>query len=161
MEDELERLWEDFNLTEEEKLEIPLIEEDTKRSILMGKRSLIILLLMEKGLNREAFKSTMIKIWNLEGWIAFSEVGHNRFIIEFQKVLDIERVLNGRPWSFDKYLICIQEFDSNTPPNEIKFTQEPFRIQMHGMPLAAMTIEGGESIGATVDDVINVDIDGE
>lgn len=40
--------------------------------------------------------------------------------------MDIERVLNGKPWSFDKNLICIQEFDSNTPLNEMNFSHEHF-----------------------------------
>ncbi|XP_040992702.1 uncharacterized protein LOC121239512 [Juglans microcarpa x Juglans regia] len=161
MEDELERLWEGFNLTEEEKLEVPLSEVATRRSKLRGKKSLIIFIVMEKSLNREALKLTMTKLWNPEGRIVFNEVGHNRFIIEFHKEVDIERVLKGIPWSFDKHLICVQDFDSSTPPTEINFTHEPFWIQLHGMPLAAMNIEGGESIGASVGEVITVDVDGE
>ncbi|KAG2669682.1 hypothetical protein I3760_14G043800 [Carya illinoinensis] len=83
---------------------------------------------MDKSINKEAFKATMTKIWNPEGWIIFYKVGHNRMLIEFQKDVDIDGVLASRPWSFDKHLICIQEFDSHTPPNEINFTHEPFLI---------------------------------
>lgn len=75
--------------------------------------------------------------------------------------MDIEHVLNGRSWSFDKNLICIQEFDSNTPPSEMNFTHEPFWIQLHGMPLAAMTFEARQRIGSTIGEVMTVDVVGE
>lgn len=103
----------------------------------------------------------MSKIRNHEGFICFNEVGHNRFLVEFQKVVDIERVLKGQPWSFDKNLICIKAFDNNTSPSEMDFFQEPFWIQLFGLPLAAMTVEGGERIRSSIREVLDVDVDGD
>lgn len=108
-------------------------------------KCLLIFTLMEKNLNKEAFKASMTKVWNLEGSIVFHEVGHHKYLIEFQKSVDIDRVLKGRPWSFDKHLICIQLLDNSNPPNEDMFTYEPFWIQLYGLPYAAMTTEGGEN----------------
>ncbi|XP_040988946.1 uncharacterized protein LOC121236564 [Juglans microcarpa x Juglans regia] len=121
----------------------------------------IIPVLMDKNLNKEAFKGTVTKVWNLEGSVWFNEVGHHRFLVEFQKDVDIERVLNGQPWTFDKHLICIQPFGKSTPPNEMIFNQEPFWIQLHGLPLAAMTVDGGEKIDFSLGEVVYVDVDGD
>lgn len=90
MADELERLWEGFTLTEKEKYEVYLSEKATRRSKQRGKRCLIILIFMDKSINKEAFKATITKIWNPEGWIVFNEVGHNRMLTEFQKDVDID-----------------------------------------------------------------------
>lgn len=84
---------------------------------------------MDRNINKEALKTTMTKIWNPKGWLQFNEVGHNRYLVEFQKVMDKERVLNIRPWSFDKNLVCIQEFSTTIPPAELVFTHEPIWIQ--------------------------------
>lgn len=72
--------------------------------------------------------------------------------------MDIDWVLNGRPWSFDKNLICIQDFSTTILPTRLVFTHEPFWIQLHGMPLAAMTLERGELIGSIVGKVLTIDV---
>lgn len=129
MEEELEHLWEGFTPTEEEQKELKFTEVEIRRANIRGQNCLILLILIDKNMKKEAFKAAMTKIWNPEGWLFFKEVGHNKFIVDqFQKRMDMERVLNGRPWFFDKSLICIQQFDSNTPPNEMNFNQEPFWV---------------------------------
>lgn len=54
----------------------------------------------------------MLGIWKLRGKADFKEVGHNLFLIEFVETLDIQKVLQGRPWSFDCNLFCIKEYDA-------------------------------------------------
>lgn len=85
----------------------------------------------------------MTKLRNPEGWISFKEEGNNKYLVEFHQGMDIERVLNGRPWYFDRNLNCIQELDTNTSPDEMNFNYETFWIQVHGLPFTAMTYEGG------------------
>lgn len=58
----------------------------------------------------------------------------NLFIFEFQQNLDLEKVQNGQPWSFDKNLLCLTTFDSKLASNQIEFTKEPIWIQMHDVP---------------------------
>lgn len=114
-----------------------IIVEETKQADVRVQNCLLLLILMDKSFNKVAFKATLTKVWNLEASISFGEVGNHRFLVEFQRRTDIERVMQGKPWTFDKHLI--QTIDRSTPPIEVKFYQEPFWIQLHGLPLAAMT----------------------
>ncbi|XP_040995985.1 uncharacterized protein LOC121242150 [Juglans microcarpa x Juglans regia] len=134
--------------------------KDTKRAVDRANKCLLLQVLMDKNLNKEAFKRSVTKVWNPEGSVWFTEVGHHLFLVEFQKDVDIVRVLNGRPWTFDKHLIFIQLFDKSTP-NEMIFNQEPLWIQLHDLPLAAMIVDGGEKIGSTIGDVLYVDVNGD
>lgn len=65
----------------------------------------------EKETNKGAFKET--KVWKTERSLTFKEVGRNKFLIEFQTTTEKNRVLLGRPWSFDRNLVCLQEFEGS------------------------------------------------
>ncbi|KAF5465302.1 hypothetical protein F2P56_015322 [Juglans regia] len=109
--------------------------------------------------NRQAFKSTMSKIWRPEGWIQFKDVGVNRMLVEFQYDRDKEKVLAGRPWSFDRALICLQEVDGEVPLKDIKFERELFWVQAHNMPLACMSKEIGLMLFSGMERVLAVETD--
>ncbi|KAF5475845.1 hypothetical protein F2P56_007609 [Juglans regia] len=117
------------------------------------------MIIAEKPINKEAFRNTMIKVWRSEGWVQFTEVGENRFLIEFNKDEDRQRVIKGRPWSFDRWLLCLHAFEGNMPVNDIQFTREEFWLQVHNMPLGTMTEEVGKQIGKNVGKVLKVHSD--
>lgn len=58
----------------------------------------------EKILNKDSFRSTMMKVWKLTSTIVFYNVGENLYLLEFMNEQDINRVKVGRPWMFDKNL---------------------------------------------------------
>jgi hypothetical protein len=59
----------------------------------------------------------------------------------------MRRVLDGRPWSFDRQILVINEFDRSIPPSQMVFMHSPFWVQMHNMPLLCMTKGIREKIG--------------
>lgn len=71
----------------------------------------------------------MVGKWKLRCNDKFKEVGYHIFLTEFAKTLDILKV-QGHPWSFDRNLFCIKEYDASLIPNQIKFINEPMWIHM-------------------------------
>lgn len=49
-----------------------------------GKSCLLALVIVDKSVNEEAFRSTMSTVWKPEGWIQFKKVEDNRMLVEFQ-----------------------------------------------------------------------------
>ncbi|XP_041009438.1 uncharacterized protein LOC121253497 [Juglans microcarpa x Juglans regia] len=117
------------------------------------------MIIVDKAVKREAFKMTMSKIWNTKGWLEFSDMGENKFLIEFQKEEDRQKVTRGRSWSFDRWLVCLQEFEVDLSLNDVPFKNEVFWLQVHNMPLACMTQEVGVQIGKCPGTVLDVIVD--
>ena len=51
----------------------------------------------------------------------YKRIGENRILFEFFSKKDYDRVCDGRPWSFDKKLLIIQQYDGEVRPSEIMF----------------------------------------
>ncbi|XP_042983141.1 uncharacterized protein LOC122312566 [Carya illinoinensis] len=159
MEEDLAKQWEGLSLTEKEKGVMILPPNSTAKARQHGKFCLLAMLIAERPVNQEAFKTTMSKVWRCESWFYFSEVGTNKYLIEFNQEKDLQHVMSGRPWSFDRWLLCLQVFEGNWSINEVLFNKEEFWVQAYNMPLASMTQEVGFQIGESLGRVITVQAD--
>ncbi|XP_042939330.1 uncharacterized protein LOC122274350 [Carya illinoinensis] len=148
-----------LNLTEEEQQEFHLQEDAVMATKLRGNHCLLAMVFNDRYANSEAFKSTMSKVWNIEGWLSFRDLGSNKFLLEFELNSDKETVLQGRPWSFDRHLISLKEFEGVLTPNEVQFNTELFWVQIHNLPFAGMNEMVGRRIGETIRRVHLVEVD--
>jgi hypothetical protein len=114
-----------------------------------------------KRVNRDGFITVFKRIWRTVGEVEFKEIQPNVWIFEFSKETDKVRVLKGRPWSFDRSLLALTEFDGGIPSSLWNFTSSPFWIQIHDMPLICMTKAIGSKIGESLGILEAVDTEGE
>ncbi|KAF5458477.1 hypothetical protein F2P56_022503 [Juglans regia] len=159
MDEVLQKKWEGLSLTEQEYDTMRVGSEVLEPLKAKGKRCLLIMINADRVVNRQAFRTTMSKVWRSEGWFQFKDVGENRMLVEFQHERDKDKVLQGRPWSFDRNLICIQELDGQVPLKEITFNRELFWVQAHDLPLACMTREIGMKPFSGMEKVEEVETD--
>lgn len=124
-------------------------------------RSLVGRLGTEKRINREAFRSMMLRLWKPRGSVVFKEVQDRLWLFEFSNNFDKEKVLQGRPWLFDRFLLLLYDFDGVTPPVQMSFSHSPFWVQIHDMPILCMNRGVGLKIGASLGTVIDVDVAGD
>lgn len=89
----------------------------------------------------------------------FNKVGNNLFVVEFQATLDLKRVQDGRPWTFDQNLLCLTNYDKSVTLHEIKFKKEPIWVQFHKLSLGMMNQVYGEEFEKIVGDVKDIDVD--
>ncbi|XP_042968938.1 uncharacterized protein LOC122301595 [Carya illinoinensis] len=159
--DELAKRWEKLNLSKEESKVFHVQNEAAKDGSIRGKHCIIGKVLSEKGVNNEAFRTTMSQVWRLEGWVRFKDLGDLSFLIEFQWLSDKEKVLSGRPWFFDRHLLALVEVDEAVSIVGVQFNYEPFWVQLHNLPLAAMTEAVGEEFGSSIGHVIRVEAESD
>ncbi|XP_041010287.1 uncharacterized protein LOC121254353 [Juglans microcarpa x Juglans regia] len=160
-EEELARRWENLKLSSEESKIFLVSPADMKDSVLRGTFCVVGGVMADRGINSEAFRVTISQVWRLEGWVKFKDIGDLRFLIEFQLLSDKEKVLGGRPWFFNRNLVSLQEIDETIPLNSVKFQFEPFWVQLHGLPLAAMSEEIGENLASSIGHVLHVEADSD
>lgn len=78
------------------------MDEGQKKEIESCAQSLIGQFLTCKSFNKRAVHYTLMKAWGVDGGMQIAEVGSNLFQFKFKTKFDLERVLRGGPWSFDK-----------------------------------------------------------
>ncbi|KAL5830504.1 hypothetical protein ACOSQ3_019972 [Xanthoceras sorbifolium] len=106
---EVERLCEALSLAEPNRpttvLKVELQE--------VGRRKLDLCLaghlLATKQANRDAFRVILPKIWQTTQEVENEVLRDNIFGFHFKNRMDRRRVLNGRPWSFDRSLLVLEE----------------------------------------------------
>jgi hypothetical protein len=87
-----------------------VLVKDVEELELVGERCLVGSIIAEKAINREAFRSLMTNLWRVKDGIQFKEIQENLWVIEFTEMKDKQRVLDGRPWLFDRHLVALGRF---------------------------------------------------
>jgi hypothetical protein len=113
---------------------------------------------MGKKVNKEAFKTVLSRIWRTIQGVIFKELDDNVWLFEFEDESDMRRVLEGRPWLFDRQILVLNEFDGSIPISQMQFTHSPFWVQVHEMPLLLMTKGIGEKIGMSLGRLVDFDV---
>ncbi|XP_059436282.1 uncharacterized protein LOC132169233 [Corylus avellana] len=160
MVEELAVMCDRISLTEGEKEGITIVEGEIKDLRQKGERCIVGRIGSEKRINKEAFMVMIRRLWKIVGNIVFKELQDNMWLFEFSKVEDKCRVLEGRPWLFDRYILILNEFDGS-PPSQMDFSKSPFWIQIHDMPLVCMNGGVGRKIGTSLGEVWDVDVAGD
>lgn len=160
MAEDLENQMARFSLTEGEQTGIVVLDTDVEELEQIGERCLVGRIITEKAINREAFRSLMTNLWRVKDGIQFKEIQDNLWVIEFAEMKDKKRILDGRPWLFDRHLVALEELDGSTIPSQMAFPKAAFWIQVHDIPLVCMSKEVGYNIGASIGPVIAVEASG-
>ena len=84
------------------------------------------------------------------GKVTFKELHDNLWLIEFSNAEDKSRVMEGRPWSFDRQILVLDDYDGKTPPAQMTFDSFIFLVQIHEMPVMCMTKAVGSKIGESI-----------
>lgn len=161
MAESIENLCGKLTLLEGEKKGITITEGEVEEARAQGGRCLIGRIWTEKTVNKEAFKTVLSRVWRTVRAVIFQELSDNVWLFEFEDEFDMRRVLDGRPWSFDRQIIVLTEFDGSIPPTQMQFSHSPFWVQVHDMPLIFMSKGIGEKIGESMGQLVEVDVAGE
>ncbi|XP_059458343.1 uncharacterized protein LOC132187940 [Corylus avellana] len=161
MADELETLCGKISLLEGEKIGTKISKGEIEETKIKGKNCLIGRVWTGKRVNKKAFKSVLSRIWRTVRRVVFKEILENIWLFEFEIEADKRRVMEGRPWSFDRQILVLNEFDGSISPSLMAFQHSPFWVQVHDMPLFCMTKGVGKKIGESLGALEDVDVAGE
>jgi hypothetical protein len=98
-----------------------LIEETVQDLRIKGSKCLVSWLGVPKKLNKEAFKGILMRIRRPAGKLMINEVQENLWLFEFAEEGDKRKVMAGRPWSYDRTLLILNEFDGRLAPSQMEF----------------------------------------
>ena len=147
----LEELWSHFSLIEDEEGEAKVAHsEEVEVHRLAGK------FFTKHTLNADVVARTFKSLWKPAGELKIRDIGESILLFEFEDVLDLKRVLEYEPWSFDKSLVVFKKaFDVESIPF-LEFVRVTFWVQIHNVPKKSLNHETGEAIGKMIGLVIQV-----
>ncbi|XP_031108627.1 uncharacterized protein LOC116013111 [Ipomoea triloba] len=146
-----------MSLRDDEEFEFP-IEEGTASDFLVETPFILAgKLLTEKPTRFNYLKDTMASIWRPKKGMMAKEVSSNMFLFYFVHELDIKKILEGGPWSYDQNLLLLKQIEPNVPPQEIQLTTADFWVQAFNIPSSMQTKKTAEMVGAFLGSFIKVD----
>lgn len=110
--------------------------------------------------NFEAMKNTMNEVWAISKGALFRPIENDLFVVQFASLRDKNKVLAGRPWTFDQNLMLLNEIDGSAQPSNISLTHCPFWVRLYNLPMDSRTENRIKLIGGGLGRVLEVDYDG-
>ncbi|XP_042950030.1 uncharacterized protein LOC122282137 [Carya illinoinensis] len=157
--DNLDELYVSLSLKEKENKEVSVEPSRLEEVLERGENCLIMKLLIQKHYNHEAFKQTMRKVWRLVKSVKFHDLNAELTVVEFEDSRDRAKVIREGPWSFDKHLVLLKEFDGLIQISKLDLVKAPFWVRIHDLPLIAQNEYIGKLVGSALGEVLEVDLD--
>ena len=122
--DQLTRSWENLSLSKKEHTGYTLLEDHKKGEFIIANK-----FLTSRFLQMEAVARTFKQLWRTNSGFRIQNQGNNIVLFVLDNLQKVDKILNSQPWSFDKHLIVMQRYASDSPVQEIKFDKVPFRCK--------------------------------
>ena len=110
--------------------------------------------------NHGALGRIMERVWRPKKGMQFKKIGENITLFEFCHKRDYEKVLAGRPWTFDRNLLVVQEFKDTIRLLDICFNRTPFWIRVLDLPMSMLKQSIRKETSDILGGCIQVDPDG-
>ncbi|XP_074306506.1 uncharacterized protein LOC141641755 [Silene latifolia] len=85
----------------------------------------------------------MIKLWNTKGSVMgkLIDAKEKIFMFSFDEERDKNKVLDGQPWHFDKFIWCLGEPNYDRKMTEVPLSFVPLWARVYDLPLRGRTNE--------------------
>ena len=131
--DDLDGLWKKLSLNDKEDNVFDLSSDAQP-----DKPTLVAKFYTRRVINVEAVARTFKPLWQTRKCFSIEDVGDYMALIEFEDAADMEHVLLGEPWLYDKYLIAFHRLSNGVTVENLPFHQVDFWIQLHNLPILSM-----------------------
>ena len=123
-----------------------------------GRNCLVMKVLSRKGIMLEVLRKNIRMLWKPNKSLQLSVIEEELFLVEFEDAQDKRRVMEMRPWHYEKQLVLLLEFEGEQDPKDFVLKWSPFWVQIYNLPLKSRTRETGKAIGASLGKVIDVNV---
>jgi len=90
-------------------------------------------------------KQRMADLWRPIGGITIDEPIPTLFLFHFYHIVDMQRVLNGDPWNFEKHMLILGAIKNGKNPNLVLLHMVNFWVQIHKIPVGFKSQVVGEN----------------
>ena len=141
-------MWENFS---------PLVFEGSKYLVqdgrVEGEFFLAARFFTGRVLSMEAIARTFKLLWRTKKGFEVRGMGNHKVLFAFADESDVDEVLMGEPWCFDKYLVALKKVNRHTDVRSLVFYKTSLWVQIHDLPIGSLTMTMARDIASIVGDV--------
>ena len=109
--------WEKLSLSESKGNKFVVRDEPRVGEFLLAEK-----FYTKRVLNMEAIAKTFTLLWKTRKGFEIRDMGDHMVLFVFPEASDIERILRGEPWTFDKHLVALKRMDTNEDIRKLDFS---------------------------------------
>ncbi|KAL0002652.1 hypothetical protein SO802_016433 [Lithocarpus litseifolius] len=128
--EDLTKSWSCLTLSESEGSSLRLSEEQAE-----VEHVLAVKFLTKRALNIDAIAKTFTPVWRAKNGFKIQKEGDHVVLFTFDDKSEMEKIVAAEPWSFDKHLMVIQNYDKEVDITEMEFKWVTFWVQVHDIPI--------------------------
>ncbi|XP_074369671.1 uncharacterized protein LOC141711136 [Apium graveolens] len=151
----LEDMYAKLSLTPEEEDGILVREEDVGQ--IQQKFVLVGLFLTDRNVNFQAIQNVLADLWRPKEGVEIHDLGGQRYSFVFYHVLDMERVIDGSPWTFEQGMLVYHKLEAHEDPNTIQLKTMDVWVQVYDLPMGMISEKIIQSIGNFVGEFVKAD----
>ncbi|XVF67504.1 hypothetical protein PTKIN_Ptkin10aG0126500 [Pterospermum kingtungense] len=102
---------------------------------------------MNRTLNFNVMKHRMACIWQPGCGMVVKDLRSKLILFRFYHPVDVKKVLDGGPWSFDNHLLLLHELKQGDDPMDIPLYLASFWVQVHDLTLGFFSEVVGKALG--------------
>ncbi|KAH9750457.1 reverse transcriptase domain-containing protein [Citrus sinensis] len=147
---EVREVYSQLSIDEEEEVGLVFKEDEIqaeKGAKLNLQFCLVGSFLTDKAINFPAMKNTMAALWRPGKGICIKDLSPTLFLFQFFHEVDIQRVLDSGPWTFDQHLLIMKRLSTDEQPQSVSLFHTSFWIQVYNLPIGFLTAKVLQNIG--------------
>lgn len=98
----------------------------TKAARESGRNCLVMKVLSQRSITLDALQKNLRMVWKPNKSMQIPKLEDELYMVKFRVEKDKKKILEMRPWSYDKELIILQEFEGDQMPKEMALKWSPF-----------------------------------
>lgn len=143
----MQNMMEDLNISGEEDEELVIGEESIDHGEGDVDLCLVGRFLTDQNLNFQFIKSRLAGIWKPRKGVSIKEIGDSRFLFQFYHKLDLQRILEGGPWSIGNHPLLLHKLMIGEVPLQVPLFRLAFWVHIHDLPVGSFSEGVGRSLG--------------
>lgn len=117
------------------------IEQVKESFILVGR------FLTEKNVKFNVMQNVLSSIWRPKEGVEIHDIGEMRYTFVFYHPLDMQKVLDAGPWSFEQGMLVYKQLVANEDPKEVELNEVDIWVQVYDVPQGFVSENILRSIG--------------
>ena len=139
--DELTKQWKGLSLSQWEGPKFRMRSDlATTEYIIVAK------FLTKRTLNMDAIAATFQPLWRSKNGFRLKNLGNHIVLFIFDSKADVDNILANEPWSYDKNLMVLQQYEADSKVENLSFNLTHFWVQVHGIPVRFMNKRVAEGL---------------